>query len=108
MLGTLPQSLLLFPEGRRDEAACPQPCRPRPIPAAQLLGSPPDGDQHCHDHDSSGGMRKSGCDVDDAGDASEAEIRHLFSEGAGFRFWPIRAPIPGGGRHESPRFVLMR
>ena len=29
------------------------------------------------------------------------------SEGAGFRFWPIRAPTPGGGRHESPHFVLM-
>jgi hypothetical protein len=77
--------------------------------AAQLLGSPPDGDQHCNDHDSSGGMRKSGCDMDDAGDASEAEIRHLFSEGIWLQVLADpRAPIPGGGRHESSRFVLMR
>src|SRR6266851_2034800 len=42
-----------------------------------LLCSAPDGDQHCYDHDSSGGMRKSGYEVDDAGDASNTEIGHV-------------------------------
>jgi hypothetical protein len=37
----------------------------------------PDGDQHCDDHDGSGGMRKSGYEVDDAGDASNTEIGHV-------------------------------
>src|ERR1700680_2662403 len=39
--------------------------------------SAPDGDQHCNEHDSSGGMRNSGYDVDDAGDASNTEIGHV-------------------------------
>jgi hypothetical protein len=39
--------------------------------------SAPDGEQHCTDHDTSGGMRKSGYDVDDAGDASNTEIGHV-------------------------------
>ena len=39
--------------------------------------SAPDGDQHCDDHDSSGGVRKSGYHVDDAGDASDTEIGHV-------------------------------
>ena len=39
--------------------------------------SAPDGDQHCYDHEGSGGMRKSGHDVDDAGDASNTEIGHV-------------------------------
>ena len=42
-----------------------------------LLCSAPDGDQHGYDHDGSGGMRKSGQDVDDAGDASNTEIGHV-------------------------------
>ena len=42
-----------------------------------ILCSAPDGDQHCNDHDTSGGMRNSGYDVDDAGDASNTEIGHV-------------------------------
>ena len=42
-----------------------------------LLCSAPDSDQHCNDHDSSGGMGKSGYDVDDAGHASNTEIGHV-------------------------------
>src|SRR6202049_3707701 len=37
------------------------------------LCSAPDGDQHCNDHDSSGGMRKSGYELAAAGDASNTE-----------------------------------
>jgi len=39
--------------------------------------SAPDRDQHCEDHDGSGGMRKSGYHVDDAGNASNTEIGHV-------------------------------
>jgi hypothetical protein len=39
--------------------------------------SAPNGDQHRYDHDGSGGMRKSGHNVDDAGDASNTEIGHV-------------------------------
>jgi len=42
-----------------------------------FLYSSPASDQHCNDHDSSGGMRKSGYHVDDSGDASNTEIGHL-------------------------------
>jgi hypothetical protein len=48
-------------------------CHPR-----SPLSSVPDGNQYCND-DSSGGMRKSGYDVDDAGDASNTEIGVLTS-----------------------------
>jgi hypothetical protein len=49
-------------------------CHPR---SPLLLCSVRDGDQHCSDRDSSGDMRKSGYDVDHAGDASNAEIGHV-------------------------------
>jgi hypothetical protein len=42
-----------------------------------VLGLAPDGEQHCYDRDGSGGMRKSGHDVDNAGDASNTEIGHV-------------------------------
>jgi len=52
------------------------PCRQLSSSALSFVQRP-DGEQHCYDHDGSGGMRKSGYGVDDAGDASNAEIGHV-------------------------------
>jgi hypothetical protein len=66
-----------------------------------LLCSAPDGDQHCDDHDGSGGMRKSGYDVDDAGDASNTEIGHVA-------YLPSRTSVAITPRVRSCRIGLSR
>jgi hypothetical protein len=66
-----------------------------------LLCSAPDGDQHCNDHDGSGGIRNSAYDVDDAGDTSNAEIGHVA-------YLPSRTSIAITRRVRSCRIGLSR
>jgi hypothetical protein len=66
-----------------------------------LLCSAPDGDQHCDDHDGSGGMRKSGYEVDDAGDTSNTEIGHVA-------YLPSRTSVAITPRVRSCRIGLSR
>ena len=66
-----------------------------------LLCSAPDGDQHCNDHDGSGGIRNSGYDVDDAGDTSNTEIGHVA-------YLPSRTSIAITRRVRSCRIGLSR